>query len=211
EKENLPIGIKEKVNGFFALLGRIKKEAMNTKPSEVIKYIIRETGLELELQRGNDEDKERLENMRELATLATKYDYMPKPEGIEKLLEEAALATDQDSLIKNENAVKLMTVHASKGLEFDYVFITGLEQDLFPHQAVGKEEKTPEEMEEERRLFYVALTRARKKLYLTHAEMRTIFGSQQMNLPSEFFADFDNNFLEEEHFEYRDKIVYLEW
>jgi len=210
-KDKLPDGIKEKVNTFFNLLVKIKKETEKLKPSEVIKFIIKESGLELELQRGNDEDKERLENMRELATLAIKYDHLPKPEGIEKLLEEAALMTDQDSLEKNDNAVKLMTVHASKGLEFDYVFITGLEQDLFPHQGNGTEAKTPEEMEEERRLFYVALTRARIKLFLTYAEMRTIYGSQQMNLPSIFLGEFDNDYLEEENFEYREKIVYLEW
>ena len=209
--EGLPVGVKEKVNSFFNLLAKIKNETEKLKPSEVIKFIIKESGLELELQRGNDEDKERLENMRELATLAIKYDHLPKPEGIEKLLEESALATDQDSLEKNENAVKLMTVHASKGLEFDYVFITGLEQNLFPHQGMGTEAKTPEEMEEERRLFYVALTRARIKLFLTYAEMRTIYGSQQMNLPSIFLGEFDNSFLEEENFEYREKIVYLEW
>lgn len=211
EVKGLPPAVKEKVNSFFNLLARIKKEAEENKPSEVIKFIIKESGIELELQKGNDEDKERLENMRELATLAVKYDHLPRPEGIEKLLEEYALASDQDSLEKNENAVKLMTIHASKGLEFDYVFITGLEEDLFPHQPVGKDEKTPEEMEEERRLFYVALTRARKKLFLTHTEMRTIFGSQQMNLPSQFLGDIDNDFLEEEKFEYREKIVYLEW
>jgi DNA helicase-2/ATP-dependent DNA helicase PcrA len=217
KKDELPAGVKEKVNSFFNLLARIKKETEENKPSEVIKFIIKESGLELELQKGNDEDRERLENMRELATLAIKYDHLPKPEGIEKLIEESALASDQDSLDmsaragKDENAVKLMTVHASKGLEFDYVFITGLEEDLFPHQPVGKDEKTPEEMEEERRLFYVAITRARKKLFLTYAEMRTIFGSLQMNLPSQFLGDFDSSFLEEEKFEYREKIVYLEW
>ena len=211
KKNELPAGVKEKVNNFFNLLERIKKESEENKPSEVIKFIIKESGIELELQRGTDEDKERLENMRELATLAVKYDHLGRPEGIEKLLEEYVLASDQDSLEKNENTVKLMTIHASKGLEFDYVFITGLEEDLFPHQPVGKAEKTPEEMEEERRLFYVALTRARKKLFLTHTEMRTIFGSQQMNLPSQFLGEIDNNFLEEEKFEYREKIVYLEW
>jgi DNA helicase-2/ATP-dependent DNA helicase PcrA len=211
KRNELPIGVKEKVNSFFNLLARIKKEVEENKPSEVIKFIIKESGIELELQRGDDEDKERLENMRELATLAVKYDHLGRPEGIEKLLEEYALASDQDSLEKNENAVKLMTVHASKGLEFDYVFITGLEEDLFPHQPVGKAEKTPEEIEEERRLFYVALTRARKKLFLTYTEMRTIFGSQQMNLPSQFLGDIDNDNLLEEKFEYREKIVYLEW
>jgi len=210
-RDKLPDGIKEKVNSFFYLLTKIKNEAEKLKPSEIIKFIIKESGLEVELQRGNDEDKERLENMRELATLAIKYDHLPKPEGIEKLLEESSLASDQDSLEKNENAVKLMTVHASKGLEFDYIFVTGLEQDLFPHQGMGMEAKTPEEMEEERRLFYVALTRARIKLFLTYAEMRTIYGSQQMNLPSIFLGEFDNGHLEEENFEYREKIVYLEW
>lgn len=210
-KDKLPDGVKEKVNSFYNLLAKIKNEIEKSKPSDVIKFIIRQSGIELELQKGNDEDKERLENMRELATLAIKYDHLTKPDGIEKLIEEAALTTDQDSLEKNENAVKLMTVHASKGLEFDYIFITGLEQDLFPHQGIGTDEKTPEEMEEERRLFYVALTRARIKLFLTYAEMRTIFGSQQMNLPSIFLGEFDNDFLEEENFEYREKIVYLEW
>ena len=211
EKDKLPEGVKEKVNHFFNLLIKIKNESEKSKPSDVIKFIIKESGLELELQKGDSEDKERLENMRELATLATKYDHLDKPEGIEKLLEESALASDQDTLEKNENAVKLMTVHASKGLEFNYVFITGLEQDLFPHQGMGTEAKTPEEMEEERRLFYVALTRARIKLFLTYAEMRTIYGSQQMNLPSIFLGEFDNAHLEEENFEYREKIVYLEW
>ncbi len=211
EKEKLPPKIKESADNFFGLLSKIKNEAENKKPSEVIKFIIQETSLEKELKNGTDDDLERLENMRELATLARKFDQLPKTEGIEKLLEESALATDQDSLEKNENAVKLMTVHASKGLEFDYVFITGLEANLFPHQGLSGEQKTPAEMEEERRLFYVALTRARKKLFLTHAEMRTIFGSLQINIPSEFFADFDNDLLQEEKFEYRDKIVYLDW
>ena len=210
-RDKLPDGIKEKVNSFFNLLTKIKNSTEKLKPSEVVKFIIKESGLELELQKGNDEDRERLENMRELATLAIKYDHLPKPEGIEKLLEESALASDQDTLEKNENAVKLMTVHASKGLEFDYVFITGLEQDLFPHQGMGTEAKTPEEMEEERRLFYVALTRARIKLFLSYSEVRTIYGSQQMNLPSIFLGEFNNNYLEEENFEYREKIVYLEW
>ncbi|MFH1454821.1 MAG: UvrD-helicase domain-containing protein [bacterium] len=220
-RDKLPDGIKEKVNSFFNLLAKIRNETEKVRPSEVIKFIIRESGIELELQKGSDEDKERLENMRELATLAIKYDHFPKPEGIEKLLEESSLATDQDSLEKNESAVKLMTVHASKGLEFDYVFITGLEQDLFPHQGMGTGAKTPEEtrpngdssgrVEEERRLFYVALTRAKIKLFLTYAEMRTIYGSQQMNLPSIFLGEFDNDYLEEENFEYREKIVYLEW
>jgi len=210
QKDDLPASLKIKVNQFFSLLKEIGKMALEKKPSEVIKYIIKESGIEKELKDGNDEDKERLENMRELATLAIKYDHFPLGEGIEKLIEEAALATDQDSLEKNENAVKLMTVHASKGLEFDYVFITGLEEDLFPHQKMNTT-KNKEDGEEERRLFYVAITRARKKIFLTYANTRTIFGSAQTNVPSQFISDIEENFIEaDQTFEYREKIIYLE-
>lgn len=213
QKEEIPLGTRIKVDQFYNLLKEIKKQAEETKPSEVIRFIIKESGIEKELRDGNDEEKERLENMRELATLAIKYDHFPQGEGIEKLVEEAALATDQDSLDqvgKGENAVKLMTVHASKGLEFDYVFITGLEEDLFPHQRMNTV-KNKEDGEEERRLFYVAITRARKKIFLTYANTRTIFGSAQVNTPSQFISDIEESFLElDQTFEYREKIVYLE-
>ncbi|MFA7252371.1 MAG: UvrD-helicase domain-containing protein [Candidatus Paceibacterota bacterium] len=210
ERESLPAGTKIKINQFFNLLTEIGKVALEKKPSEVIQFIIKESGIEKDLKDSNDEDKERLENMRELATLAIKYDYLPIGEGIEKLIEEAALATDQDSLEKNDNAVKLMTVHASKGLEFDYVFITGLEEGLFPHERMNAG-KNKDDGEEERRLFYVALTRAKKKIFLTNANSRTIFGSSQICIPSQFISDIDEEFLEtDETFEYREKIIYLE-
>ena len=90
-----------------------------------------------------------------------------------------------------------MTVHASKGLEFDYVFITGLEDGLFPHGRTDVSEAS-EESEEERRLFYVALTRARKKLFLTHSQFRTIFGQRQACIPSDFISDIDESLTEEE-------------
>jgi len=145
---------------------------------------------------GTDEDKERLENVRELVTLAQKYDDRPPEEGIEKLLEDASLASEQDSLEKDTSGAKLLTIHASKGLEFDVVFITGLEAGLFPHARFDEGSLSKESEEEERRLFYVALTRARKKLYLTHAMVRTIFGSRNGTIPSEFITDIDEEFLE---------------
>jgi DNA helicase-2/ATP-dependent DNA helicase PcrA len=89
-----------------------------------------------------------------------------------------------------------MTIHASKGLEFEYVFITGLEYGLFPSQQKTSVAQTIEEMEEERRLFYVALTRAKKKLFLTHTELRMIFGSKQINVPSEFIEDIPEHLIE---------------
>jgi DNA helicase-2/ATP-dependent DNA helicase PcrA len=102
-----------------------------------------------------------------------------------------------------------MTVHASKGLEFQYVFITGLEQDLFPH--TNTEGKSKEDQEEERRLFYVALTRAEKKLYLSYTQIRTIFGTQQVNSPSEFIYDIPEHLttFEKTSDGNGEKIVYL--
>ncbi|MBA3550788.1 UvrD-helicase domain-containing protein [Patescibacteria group bacterium] len=198
QKETLPTNTQRKIDDFYELLGKIKDASENRKPSETIKFIIKETGIEDMFKDTKlDEDLERLENSKELVTLATKYDELSIDEGIDALLADAALATDQDSLIKNQDAVKLMTVHAAKGLEFDYVFITGLEENLFPHRRMGESDGNVD-LEEERRLFYVALTRARKKLFLTYAGMRTIFGSKQMNVPSEFMIEMDDDLIQSE-------------
>lgn len=193
ERESLPAAMTRKVNDFYKILSEIKT-AVETKPtSEVIKFTLTASGLETSLKKGSAEEQERLENLRELVTLATKYDYLPAPEGIIALLEEVALASEQDSLNEKKEGVKLMTVHAAKGLEFDYVFITGLEQDLFPHAGFGEKDR---DEEEERRLFYVAITRARKKVYLTYAQTRTIFGSRQVTIPSEFIFDISDDLME---------------
>lgn len=189
----------DKVRSFRSLLSAIAQKTKTDKASEVIKYVLMMSGMEHAFK--EEGDQERLENARELATLALKYDAFVAPEGIEKMLEEAALASDQDTLDeqskgKQKNGVKLMTVHASKGLEFDYVFISGLEQDLFPHSKMSESANSPEESEEERRLFYVALTRAKKKLFLSRANVRTIFGNKQITLPSEFLADIDEDLKE---------------
>jgi len=207
----LPAGTKAKVANFYGLLDKIKENVLSLKPSELVRFIVKESGIETELKDGSDDDKERLENIMELATMAKKYDYLPYGEGVEKLIEESALSTDQDSLEKESGAVKMMTVHASKGLEFDYIFISGLEEDLFPHQRIGGGAKSIEDSEEERRLFYVAITRAKKKLFLSYARSRTIFGSLQINSPSQFISDIEPEFLEEEKsFEYREKIIYMD-
>lgn len=198
QEDELPPNVKAKVKGFKNLLLRIKEEVENRKPSDIIKFVIKESGLEESFKKGGDEDMERLENLQELVTVATKYNYLPQREGIEKLLEEASLASDQDELEVKKGGVKLMTVHASKGLEFEYVFITGLEEDLFPHRRITDEDITDEQGEEERRLFYVALTRAKKKIYLTFSGVRTIFGSKHINIPSEFLSDLDESLIENE-------------
>jgi DNA helicase II / ATP-dependent DNA helicase PcrA len=195
---------------FKEMLSKISSVIEKEKPSEVVKYIIEETGLAKALREGTEEEMERLENMGELATLAIKYDSMPQGEGARKMLEDAALESDQDELKEERSSVRLMTVHASKGLEFDSVFIAGLEQDLFPHKGSSSDKKGRDN-EEERRLFYVAVTRAKRKLFTSYAQIRTIFGSRQMTAPSEFIFDIPEEHVQkEEGFEGRGKVIYLE-
>ncbi len=193
--EDLPAGMKQKISQFKKNLGEIGDYAKNNKPSELIKFIIAKTGLEENLKKAGADGQERLENIKELANVAVKYDNLPPGEAIEAMLTEISLATDQDELDQPKTGIKLMTVHSAKGLEFDYVFITGLEQDLFPHAGMDDKKR---DGEEERRLFYVAVTRARHKLYLSYAQTRQVFGQRRVNLPSEFIFDIDENLLETE-------------
>lgn len=211
KEAGLPKKVAEKIADFRLLLARLREVALSQKPSEALGYVIKETGMQKLLEEGDEDERERFENLKELVSLSVKYDAMAPGEGMEKLLEDAALASDQDSLLRDENAVKLTTVHAAKGLEFDCVFVTGLEQDLFPHHQ-RTTSGTPEEREEERRLFYVAVTRARKKLFLTYAFSRMIFGMRGESMPSEFIMDIDPELLEETAGRYGtpEKIMYLE-
>ena len=200
----------DKWKNFNLILDDIATHSMKDKPSDLVKFAVKRSGIEDMLKSGTDEDLERLENVQELATLATKYDFMMPGEGITKLLEDAALATDQDEMEEDKLALRLMTVHASKGLEFEYVFITGLEQDLFPHRAM-ETKRDKRDDEEERRLFYVALTRAKKKLFITHASLRTIFGSRQVTVPSEFVFDIPEKYIDtEERASSGGKVIYFD-
>lgn len=195
--ESLPAKTRVKIAAFDKVLAEIKEAALKEKPSDLIKFAIKHSGLEEELKKDGPEGEERLGNLRELATLALKYDQFPPGEGTWQMLTDASLTSEQDSLDQKQSGrkagVRLMTVHAAKGLEFKYVFIVGMEQGLFPYVRFGEDEER--DGEEERRLFYVALTRARERLYLSYAQSRTIFGSRRVNLPSDFLADIDDNLL----------------
>ena len=209
--ESLPVKVRIKVAHFYETLEEIKEKIQNSKASDVIKFVVKRSGIEYELSSGSEEDLERLENIKELATLALKYDNFLNGGGVERLLEDASLASDQDSLMvqseKREikDGVKLMTVHAAKGLEFKYVFVTGLEDGLFPHQR----NDDAVDAEEERRLFYVALTRAKEKLFLSFTNFRTIFGSRGINTPSEFISDIPSDLLEKEGEKNLIKTIYI--
>lgn len=161
--------------------------------AQLIDLVTRESGYLETLRDGTTEGEVREENVKELLSVATKFNTLPAREGLTRFLEEVALIADTDSLDEGADAVRLMTVHSSKGLEFPVVFLIGLEEGIFPH---SRSALSPSELEEERRLMYVGLTRAREKAYLLHAEMRTLFGGMQVNPPSRFLAEIPETLVE---------------
>ncbi len=195
KRAELPGKTGEKVDAFYRMIDDIATYAKEHPVHETLAFIMKHTGMEAEYKTGGEEGLERLENIRELVTLGTKYQEYGPEEAIEHLLEDSALGSDQDEMKEKEelDAVRLMTIHSSKGLEFPYIFITGLEEGLFPHERLSDEGI---DEEEERRLFYVALTRAKKKVFLSYAHIRTIFGTQRVNAPSSFLRDIRSELLE---------------
>ena len=186
-------GAGAKVAIFQDTLAKIR-HAIHTLPtSDAVRFCIEASGIQKMYGGKTEEDAEHLGNVRELANLAAKYEGDEPPTGIERLLEEAALQSEQDELAleRGKGGISLMTVHAAKGLEFDAVFVVGMEQGLFPSLR-NEEARDPEE---ERRLFYVALTRARKHLFISYAYERTKYGSREGAIPSEFLSDIDTRLL----------------
>ncbi len=187
QRNELRAGELAKIEAFERIIKELADSAETLAPSEFVKLMIWKSGMRAALANGSEEDRERFENIEELASVAAKYDYIPGKEGIALFLAEAALASDQDELDQNEKTgVVLMTVHAAKGLEFNTIFVSGMEEGLFPHENMG--EKNRDE-EEERRLFYVAMTRAKERLILTLARVRKIYGNDYLTEPSSFLAD----------------------
>jgi DNA helicase-2/ATP-dependent DNA helicase PcrA len=133
-----------------------------------------------------EEAQSRLENLQELINVTIEFDAGPEPPSLAMFLENVSLVSDIDSYEDGSDAVALMTLHSSKGLEFPVVFLVGLEEGVFPHsRSLGEDS----ELEEERRLCYVGMTRAREELHLTHAHRRTLFGQPSFNLRSRFLDD----------------------
>jgi DNA helicase II / ATP-dependent DNA helicase PcrA len=190
DRSALRPGELQKVEAFEEVIEALRAAAESLPPSEFVKLVIEKSGLRKALvDEGTPEDYERFQNVEELASVAARQDAFPGKEGIAAFLAEAALASDQDEIDRSERkGVTLMTVHAAKGLEFDTVFVTGMEEGLFPHEGMGNEDR---DEEEERRLFYVAMTRAKNRLILTLARIRKIYGSDFMSEPSSFLSDID--------------------
>ena len=183
-----------KIKEFERVIDELSVAAERLAPSEFVKLVIEKSGMKKKLfDEGSEEDRERFENIEELASVAARHDHIPGKEGIALFIAESALASDQDELDQGgKTGVTLMTVHAAKGLEFETVFVSGMEEGLFPHANMG--EKNRDE-EEERRLFYVAMTRAKERLFLTLARIRKIYGSDTLAAPSSFLADIDGHLM----------------
>lgn len=170
------------------------KEKMKDKSFvDLVELVLDESGLKDEYKEKTIENESRLENLEEFKSIARNFeDYNPGAT-LEEFLIEISLISDVKEASDCDEVVTLMTMHAVKGLEFDVVFITGLEEGLFPHSNSMFDES---ELEEERRLFYVAITRAKKVLYLTNARSRMLFGQIKSNLPSRFIEEINQEDIE---------------
>lgn len=190
--QNYSAAEQKKIAAFEDLIARIREMIGKETLSHIFRTIIDAAGFRLHFAKAKD-GEERLQNMEELITVAKKYEHLEKAESIDAFLEEAALMSDQDQVDESANAVHLLTAHAAKGLEFDVVIVTGMEEGLFPH-SLSQEEGM---VEEERRLFYVALTRARKRVILTLTGRRTLYGEMTFNEPSRFLDEIPGHLYEE--------------
>jgi DNA helicase II / ATP-dependent DNA helicase PcrA len=192
ENQTLPARATTALQSFREIVTRLVEKAQTAPLSEVVKSAILDTGYERALKAENNEEAEaRLLNLEELVNAAAESE--ENGEGLRDFLDHAALVSDADQY-QAEAQVTLMTMHAAKGLEFPLVFIAGLEENLFPHTRA---QNSQSELEEERRLCYVAITRAEKYLYITHAMKRRVYGEEMPAEPSRFLMEFPPDLLED--------------
>ncbi len=171
---------------------RNKKDTMSV--SEFIQYMLKKSGYIKALEDEKTiEAENRIENLEEFLTVAMEFEKEEAENTLQDFLEGMTLSSDIDNVEETEDSVTLMTLHSAKGLEFPVVFLVGMEEGIFPgYRAIGE----PEAIEEERRLCYVGVTRAREKLFLTCSKMRTVFGSTSCNLPSRFLEEIPQELLD---------------
>lgn len=178
---------KEKLEEFGILIFTLVSEMEDKTVLDILESIIDRTGYLAQLEESTDpQDQARAENIGELLSVAKDFQDTNPSGTVEDFLEQVALVNDVDSFEQEEAKVTLMTLHAAKGLEFPIVFLCGLEEGLFPHSRTLM---NPEEIEEERRLAYVGITRAEKELYISNATTRTVFGRTSSYLPSRFIDE----------------------
>ena len=188
-----------KLKNFALTIQSFRAKAEELSLTELMEDILEVTGYRKELElEGTDEADARIENIDELISKVTSYEdnCIDEPPTLSGFLEEVALVADIDSVDDDENRVLLMTLHSAKGLEFPYVYLTGMEDGIFPSYMSIAADNPREEIEEERRLCYVGITRAMKKLTMTAARMRMIRGENQFNAISRFMKEIPKDYLE---------------
>ncbi|MBQ4156043.1 MAG: UvrD-helicase domain-containing protein [Clostridia bacterium] len=184
----------EKLKEFCEKLEPLIKKADKTPPSEILAEMLEVSGYLAALKAQGAESQDRVENVNELATAIAHYEQETENPTLNEYLQEVALITDIDNLDETQDKVVMMTLHSAKGLEFPVVFLVGMEEGIFPGTRVMF--APPEEIEEERRLAYVGITRAKKKLFITNARRRMLFGNISANNVSRFVNEIDNSCVE---------------
>ena len=183
------------VADFVAIVRRLRSRVGVLPIPELLDDVLEVSGYRAMLADGTEENEERWRNLLELRAVTTRYDDLAPDDALDRLLEETALVADQDAYESDADAVTLITLHAAKGLEFGAVFISGMEEGVFPHSRALDDEK---ELEEERRLAYVGITRAKERLFLSHAWQRATWGMAGGGpaVPSRFLFEIPADLME---------------
>ncbi|MFK8271643.1 ATP-dependent helicase [Capnocytophaga stomatis] len=196
---NIGAGIKQRLTEFVVMIRNFQEFSKQANAFDIAEQVARKTGLLQEFKKdGTPEGIAKMENIEEMLNgikdfVEGQQDVADSTASLSEYLEDVSLATDMDKEIEDDDRVALMTIHLAKGLEFPYVYIVGMEEDLFPS---GMSVHSRSELEEERRLFYVALTRAEKQAYLTYAESRYRWGKIVDSEPSRFIDEIDSKYVQ---------------
>ncbi|HEX2925354.1 MAG TPA: DNA helicase PcrA [Ruminiclostridium sp.] len=185
----------QKLGNFSLMINKFRTIKENMSVSELLDAVVEDSGILKEYEAENTvEAQSRIENIKELKSVALEFEKQSEDNSLEEFLAHISLVSDIDSLEEDQDYVVLMTMHSAKGLEFPVVFIPGMEEGVFPgYRAITE---GPEQLEEERRLCYVGITRAREKLYMSNARFRTLFGNSSYNRPSRFLAEIPEELVE---------------
>jgi DNA helicase-2/ATP-dependent DNA helicase PcrA len=186
----------ESIQQFIRVMETLRRKSSEVPLTELMRLVIEETGYELALREDKGlQARTRLENVQELLSATKEFEEVEGEPPLQTFLEQVALSTDIDSKDDTVDAVSLMTLHAAKGLEFPVVFMVGIEENLFPlGRAVASDNRL--ELEEERRLCYVGITRAQQYLFFTFTEMRTLYGNTSRNLVSRFLSEVPDELMQ---------------
>ena len=190
----IPQAAAKSMESFAQLVDELRNKAVKSSVADLIRSVVDVTGYGRMLELAGAEEAERIDNIGELITSAAQYEQSAETPSLSEFLEDVALVSDVDKYDEAADAVVLMTIHSAKGLEFPVVFLPGMEEGIFPgRQSI----MDPSEIEEERRLAYVAITRAKKKVYITHVHNRMLNGSTQYNPISRFAEEIPPELVEE--------------